>query len=188
MPSRLKCAHAKPRNNYSAVSHARSLYHSSLALHGLQFVTPWITVADGKGRFLSHLELQLTAAGDALTAVRWETEYVDEAPPNHISVHTKWEHALEHDLSSALTLLFLVAGCLVAALAYFTCRKHGGSTIAKLLYDEDDYSGEPRDEGGDLHAYRTQYRHELTYAERQRQRHQSAAAMANKRFGDGKRD
>ena len=170
------------------LSHTCSLHHSSLALHGLQFVTPWITVADGKGRFLSHLELQLTAAGDALTAVRWETEYVDEAPPNHISVHTKWEHALEHDLSSALTLLFLVAGCLAAALAYFTCRKHGGSTIAKLLYDEDDYSGEPRDEGGDLHAYRTQYRHELTYAERQRQRHQSAAAMANKRFGDGKRD
>ena len=59
----------------------------SLALHGMQLVTPWITLADGQGRFLSHLELQLTASGDALTAVRWEGQYVDEHPPDQISVH-----------------------------------------------------------------------------------------------------
>ena len=133
----------------------------SLALHGLQFVTPWITVADGKGKFLSHLELQLTASGDALTAVRWETEYSDE-PPAHVSVQTTWEHALEHDLESALALLFFLVACVAAVLAYATCSTHGRSTLAKLLSDphpdRDLYTHAEHDEGspGDLAAYRPQ--------------------------------
>jgi hypothetical protein len=123
---------------------------SSLALHGLQFVTPWIVVADGNGRFLSHLDLLLTASGDALTAVRWETQYVDETPPTHISVHTTWQHSLEHDLSSALSVLFVVAAVLVAALAYATCRQHGASTLAKLLQDEPDEEPPQRSTGYDV--------------------------------------
>ena len=116
----------------------REAFKISIALHGLQFITPWITVADGNGRFLSHLELLLTASGDALSAVRWETEYVDEEPPAHVTVHTTWEDALEHDLESALGLLFVVAACLVAYLVRATCRKHGASTLAKLFADDAD--------------------------------------------------
>ena len=109
----------------------------SLALHGLQFVTPWITVADGKGRFLSHLQLLLTASGDELTSVRWDTEYVEEEPPAHISVQTTWEHALEHDLESALTLLFVLCAALAVAIIYVTCSRHGRSTLSKLFADSD---------------------------------------------------
>ena len=121
----------------------------ALALHGLQFVTPWITVADGKGRYLSHLTLLLTASGDALTAVRWETQYVygqNTGPPDHITMQTTWDHALEHDLSSALTLLFLVAAGILASLVYATCTAHGRSTLGKLL--SDDYERE-REEDND---------------------------------------
>ena len=127
------------------------MHNSSLALHGLQFVTPWITVADGKGRYLSHLELLLTASGDALTAVRWETQYQEQYPPDHISMQTTWEHALEHDLSSALTLLFLVAAGIVASLVYATCTAHGRSTVGRLLSDE--YAEREREEEHDSDDY-----------------------------------
>ena len=109
----------------------------SLALHNLQFVTPWITVSDGKGRFLSHLDLSLTASGDALTAVRWEPEYVEQEPPEHISVHTTWEHAKEHDLESALAFLFLSCAFISAWVLYTVCQKHGRSTLAKVFSDDE---------------------------------------------------
>ena len=122
---------------------------SSLALHGLQFVTPWITVADGKGKFLSHLELQLTASGDALTSVRWETEYVEETPPAHISMHTTWAHALEHDLDSALTFLFAASACITLALLYRVVSKHGHLLSAWVadVFGEGELVAEDADDG-----------------------------------------
>ena len=98
---------------------------SSLALQGLQLTTPWITVADGKGRFLSHLTLSLTASGGTLSAMRWDTLYVDEEPPPHIIIGTVWDHAIEEDLATALGVLYVVAAALVLALAWRTCTAHG---------------------------------------------------------------
>ena len=71
-------------------------YKLSLALLGLQFITPWITVADGSGRHLEQLELRLTASGDSLAGVRWEGHYVDNtggefAPPAHIALRVVCE-------------------------------------------------------------------------------------------------
>ena len=108
----------------------------ALALHGLDFVTTWITVADGKGKFLSHLELLLTASGDALTGVRWETEYVDDEPPAHVSVHTAWNHEADADLDSALNALFYISALITILLVYFVCRDHYAA-FAELLGDEE---------------------------------------------------
>ena len=67
----------------------------SFALLSLQVTTPWITVSTGTGRYLSHLELGLTASGDSVTAVRWSGEYLDEhddsGPPQHIGLRLVWD-------------------------------------------------------------------------------------------------
>ena len=111
-------------------------YKISLALSGLQFVTPWITVSDGSGRFLSHLELRLTASGNDISALRWEMQYVDEEPPPHITVRTVWEEALEHDLGGALGLVFAVAALASIVVLWLTCARDSESALAILLGDE----------------------------------------------------
>ena len=108
----------------------------SFALHGLRFATPWIVVADGDGRFLSQLEFRLTALGDELAAVRWETQYDDEEPPAHIIVRTVWDHATEHDLGAALTLAFAVAATTVLLLLWCTCARHGLPAVSLLFAEE----------------------------------------------------
>ena len=115
---------------------AHEPFKISLALHGLQHVTPWITLSDGKGRFLASLELQLTALGDSLSGVRWETQYTEgEAPPERILLHTVWEETLEQDLTTALCWLLLLSAGLVCYLAYATCSRHDGA-LEKLFFDE----------------------------------------------------
>ena len=124
----------------------REPYKISLALSGLELTTPWITVADGRGQYLTALELQLTASGDSVMALRTETEYAwPEEPPKHIVVRTVWEHAMEHDLTAALAWLFVLAACGVCALTYLTCRRHGAFATALLFgdaYDDEDHERE----------------------------------------------
>ena len=106
----------------------------SIAIHGLRFVTPWIVVADGKGRFLSHLELRLTALGNDLSAMRiLDAQYVDNERPEHIAVRTVWEQANENDLASALALTFAAAALLATVLLCWTCTRHGSPAFAMLM-------------------------------------------------------
>ena len=118
-------------------------YKLSLALLGLQFITPWITVADGSGRHLEQLELRLTASGDSLAGVRWEGHYVDNtggefAPPAHIALRVVWEVADELDFSTALSLLLLLAAALAAALLCTLCAREGGALEeAALQYGDE---------------------------------------------------
>ena len=145
----------------------------SFAFDGLQQVTPWITVSDGKGRFLSHLTLSLTAAGDALTAVRWQAAYIDgEVPPEHVHLKTVWEDAIEHDLSVALQVLFLVAAALALGLGYTTCARNR-ETVARMLTEDDEGGEEP------LHPYRRQ---ELSYREHEHR----AAGRGGNDYYDGR--
>jgi hypothetical protein len=123
----------------------------SLALHGVQHTTPWITIADGNGHFLSHLQLLLTASGDSLTGVRWETQYAALEPPAHITVTTVWDEALEHDLALALGVLFLIGACILIVTIYITCCRHGGFALARLLADADAEHDE-RDAPSALHG------------------------------------
>lgn len=109
----------------------------SIAIHGLRFVTPWIVVADGRGRFLSHLELRLTALGNDLSAMRiLDAHYVDERP-EHIAVRTVWEQANENDLASALALTFAAAALLATVLLCWTCTRHGSPAFAMLLDEKE---------------------------------------------------
>ena len=118
----------------------------SLALHGLRYVTSWITLSDGDGRFLSSLELQLTASGDTLSAVHWEAEYTEgEVPPDRIILHTVWDEALEHNFSLALRCLLLLGAALTCYILYSTCMRHEGA-LAKLFFEEEEEDREREEE------------------------------------------
>jgi len=129
-------------------------FKMQLALHGLQLATPWITLSDGQGRFLSHLDLFLRASGDSIAAVHCEMQFVDESAgaPEHITLHTTWDRTLTLELSAALGALLLLSGAMAVALAWHTCQRHGGSALAKVL-DEPDV-----DEPVGTHAVRASHR------------------------------
>lgn len=135
-------------------------FKMSLALLGLEFTTPWITVADGNGLFLSHLELQLTAAGSSLASLRWSGVYQTEEPPAHIELRLRWDQSDEvgesprrigpvacapppelsltpataarsqADLSSALAVLVTVASLVLIGLCYTELRDHADTLAA----------------------------------------------------------
>ena len=123
---------------------AHEPFKISLALNGMEHVTSWITISDGEGRFLSTLELQLTALAGSISDVRWDAQYSEgEMPPERIILHTVWDEAFEHDFSTALSMLLLLSALLVCYLAYATCSRHEGA-LAKLLFDDDDpYANAP---------------------------------------------
>eukprot|EP00965_Chrysotila_dentata_P192092 6174969-Pleurochrysis_carterae.AAC.3 len=81
----------------------------SFSLAGQQFITPWLSIADGHGNFLSRLQLTLVASGGLVYAARWSEEQVLEEPPDRVVLDVRWEHHLHEDLASGLGLLF-VAG------------------------------------------------------------------------------
>jgi hypothetical protein len=137
----------------------------SLALDGLHHTTSWITLADGKGRFLSDLELQLTATGDAVTAFRWEAQYVDTQPPPYISVRSVWSLSVEWALGEALGLLFLVVVLVLLLLGCLTCGQHGALAVDQLV------EGTESDDDGRRLGQRT---HTDT---RTRQQHAVAASL-----------
>lgn len=126
------------RDRTTTLEHVQAETHKlSIAIHGLRFVTPWIVVADGKGRFLSHLELRLTALGNDLSAMRiLDAQYVDNERPEHIAVRTVWEQANENDLASALALTFAAAALLATVLLCWTCTRHGSPAFAMLMDEE----------------------------------------------------
>ena len=122
---------------------AHEPFKISLALNGMEHVTSWITISDGEGRFLSTLELQLTALGGSISDVRWDAQYSEgEMPPERIILHTVWDEAFEHDFSTALSMLLLLSALLVCYLAYATCSRREGA-LAKLLFDDDDPTQAP---------------------------------------------
>ena len=146
----------------------------SLALgHGMQHVTPWITLSDAE-RVIHKLKIKMTAAGDALAAVDFEASYsASEAPPELVVLETAWEQALEHDLGFALGVLFFCVACAVLGLLWHTCSLHGGGEAIGGLLDassESRYSAE--DERDDLYYDRsyhyTQQRRRLVQEPQQR--------------------
>ena len=103
-----KCASApKPCGNCTRTPpHSRLDAGRSFALLGQQFVTPWIALSDGSGRYCDHLQLTLTASGNTVTAARWDEAYRrGGAPPHSIQLTIAWEHSVEEDTASALGLL-----------------------------------------------------------------------------------
>ena len=77
----------------------------SFDLLGQQFVTPWIALSDGNGRYVDHLKLTITASGSTVTAARWEEEFRSGgAPPHSIPLSVHWEHDREKGALLGLSL------------------------------------------------------------------------------------
>ena len=96
----------------------------SFALLGQQFVTQWIALSDGDGRYVDHLKLTLTASGSTVTAARWEEVFRSGgAPPHSIPLSIHWEHSLEEDAASALDLLLGSAALALFCLLWRTLQK-----------------------------------------------------------------
>ncbi|KAL1507699.1 hypothetical protein AB1Y20_007312 [Prymnesium parvum] len=88
----------------------------AFALHSMEAMTSWISVATGDGRYLSSLELSLTAAGGEVRGIEWSGEYSDEAdaePPAHIELRFVWDSEQESDVGVALSLLCCCCCCLL---------------------------------------------------------------------------
>lgn len=106
-------------------------YKISFALLGQQFVTPWIALSDGNGRYVDHLQLTLTASGNTVTAVWWEEVFRSGgAPPHSIPLSIHWEHSMEEDAASALGFLFGTAALALFFLLCRTLQKSQGDDLA----------------------------------------------------------
>ena len=102
----------------------------SFALLGQQFVTQWIALSDGDGRYVDHLKLTLTASGSTVTAARWEEVFRSGgAPPHSIPLSIHWEHSLEEDAASALDLLLGSAALALFCLLWRTLQKSQADDI-----------------------------------------------------------
>ena len=102
----------------------------SFALLGQQFVTQWIALSDGDGRYVDHLKLTLTASGSTVTAARWEEVFRSGgAPPHSIPLSIHWEHSLEQDAASALDLLLGSAALALFCLLWRTLQKSQADDI-----------------------------------------------------------
>lgn len=110
----------------------------SVALLGMQFVTPWIVLAEPGGRRLEVLELRLTASADSVTAMRWESEYAETgaevvptaagfALPGRILLRVRWDFAEEQQPAAALAVVLVSCALMAAVLLVGTCSQHGAA-------------------------------------------------------------
>lgn len=89
-------------------------YKMAFSFLNEQFQTPWITIADGRGQYLTHLVFTFEHAGDQVTDVSWQTIYdAPSKPPPHVHLEYQYVNAAEEDPRTALTILF--AGSLLLA-------------------------------------------------------------------------
>jgi len=87
---------------------AGSDYKMAFSFLNEQFQTPWLTIADGRGHFLTHLIFTLEKAGDRVTDISWQTVYdVPNAAPPHVQIEYEFANASEEDPRTALTALFV---------------------------------------------------------------------------------
>lgn len=107
----------------------------SFALLGQQYVTQWIALSDGGGRYVDHLTLTLTASGSTVTAARWEEVFRSGgAPPHSIPLSVHWKHSMEEDAESALDLLLGTAALALFFLLCRTLQKSQGDDLARAAH------------------------------------------------------
>jgi len=90
-----------------------SLYKIAFSLDNDRFKTSWITVADGEGTFLNHIEFKFIYSNDKIVDVKWTLDYNDEEihqkkKPDHIYLIYRWEEAQQEDITAGLFILFTV--------------------------------------------------------------------------------
>ena len=75
-----------------------------------RFTTPWITVADGHGKYLSQLDIRFLHADGDISSLAWEGKWGevgagDQHPPPAV-VRYVWEEASDTDLEGGLIAIF----------------------------------------------------------------------------------
>lgn len=108
-------------------------YKTAFSFLNEQFQTPWITLADSAGTYLTHLVFTIEHAGDHVTDVTWETLYDRPAsgPPAHVRLEYQFVDATEEDPRTALTVLFIC--CLGLAIAAMLCALGESDASVALL-------------------------------------------------------
>jgi hypothetical protein len=75
----------------------------SFAFDHDKVITPWITVANGDGKFLNAVKFTITYSGEHITKVRWVTDYNTEPVhhsqwPKSVWLHYSWVELIEQDV------------------------------------------------------------------------------------------
>mmetsp|Transcript_41974 Transcript_41974/g.67512 ORF Transcript_41974/g.67512 Transcript_41974/m.67512 type:complete len:215 (-) Transcript_41974:1723-2367(-) len=74
-----------------------------------RFITPWLTVTDGRGHYLHNIYFTFVYAGHHLKSVRVDSDYhPDESlkvPPDHVNLIYRWETDVEVDTHTGFTTL-----------------------------------------------------------------------------------
>jgi hypothetical protein len=124
-------------------------YKTAFSFLNEQFQTPWITIADSAGTYLTHLVFTIEHAGDQVTDVNWETLYDRPASsrPAHVRLEYQFVDASEEDPRTALTVLFVC--CLGLASAAILCAvgDSDSSVVAGVLRAARGEAGHRRREG-----------------------------------------
>lgn len=82
-----------------------------------RFLTPWVTVNDGRGVYLRYLTFEFEYAGDHIRSMRWTSEYQPPSRrgqrPENVIVRYHWKEYVERDTAFGFDVLMGVA-CLAA--------------------------------------------------------------------------
>ncbi|KAG8462133.1 hypothetical protein KFE25_011583 [Diacronema lutheri] len=101
-------------------------YKMAFSFLNEQFQTPWITIADGRGQYLTQLVFTLEHAGDQVTDVSWELVYdAPSKPPPSVHLEYQFVDAAEADPRTALTAMF-AGSLLLAALSVMIVAADSG--------------------------------------------------------------
>ncbi|GAM23228.1 hypothetical protein SAMD00019534_064030 [Acytostelium subglobosum LB1] len=87
-----------------------SLYKIQFAFFD-KFPTTWITVANGNGTFLNHIEFTFLYSNDKIVDVKYILDYNDEeehhgVKPEHFYLIYKWQQIKDKDITMGLFVLF----------------------------------------------------------------------------------
>jgi hypothetical protein len=123
---------ALPADYLSEDTRAPPVYKMAFSFLNEQFQTPWITIADGAGGYLTHLIFYIEHAGEQVTDVRWELLYdtMSQPPPN-VHLEYQFADAAEEDPRTALTALF-VGGLILAVCSVLIALSESDVAFALL--------------------------------------------------------
>ncbi|EFA82908.1 hypothetical protein PPL_03686 [Heterostelium album PN500] len=103
-----------------------------------KFTTTWITVADGSGTYLNHIEFTFYYSNDKIVDVKYKLDYNDEEihrgkKPEHFYLIYKWQQVRDKDYTMSLFVLFftgIALGGFVFTYNAFRFQLEFGSTTA----------------------------------------------------------
>ncbi|EGC33673.1 hypothetical protein DICPUDRAFT_80560 [Dictyostelium purpureum] len=109
-------------NNKKAELLPNILYKILFSFDNDRFKTTWITVSDGNGKFLNHIDFTFIYSNDKIIDLKYNLDYNDEAvhhgkKQSDFYINYRWEEIRDKDLSSGLFVLFTV-GLIVSGISF----------------------------------------------------------------------